>query len=421
MLSHVEILLTILVLTGLFGSVSLQWFLNGMALTIPHVRQFFWHKALTVFAAGVLFLSVVVIAVSLVSAFILILIVVMSIALVDAVICFRRAEYRSLHGAVHGMLSQRLSLPLALRQYAAERRDGIGRRAAIVAERVESGEPPEMALQQLVSANDLETTLALRLVPETQDLAAPFEPRPESYLNFDRSAVEIQNLLLYLGFLAIASGYLIFHAGSVIRGLKDEALPDDYVTTFGWLPLESLAFLPAMMFGLALLIFVAWLLFVTGGFRGSFPLSSYWNRLLDRARVLETLALTIQRNCPMAETLNVLVNVYPRKEVGRRIRQVLVRMSQGEESWRVLREAGFVRKDEQRLLAASEKTGNLPWVLREVAYRNRRRHVQRMKRLVHALAVATLLTIGMATLIATVELFGMLAVFLHHGAIPDVA
>lgn len=427
-----EILLTMLVLTGLFGSLALQWLLNGMALTFPHVRQFFWHKALSVMAVGVLFLSGAAIAVSLVTVYVILLAVVGAMVVVDAVISFRRAEYRSLHNAVHGMLSQRLPLPLALRQFAAERRDGMGRRMAIAAERMEMGEPPEKALQVLVPGNDLETTLALRLVPETGDLVAPFEPRPESHRAFDRSTVELQNLLLYLLFLTLASASLVRAIFHFMRDFLGElgVEPLHFVSggvsieTLGsrlmWGPFGSDGVLPLMMILWALLILLVWLLHVTGGLGGALPLSHHWNRLLDRARVLETLAFAVQRNRPIAETLGFLANVYPQRGVCRQTRRMSERISQGEEDWQVLRQAGLVKRDEQRLLAASEKTGNLPWVLRDIAYRNRRRHVQRMKRFVHLLAFATLMIIGMATLIAVLQVFGLLTGLIYAEAPPHV-
>jgi type II secretory pathway component PulF len=330
MISPLEIAIALGIMTTLFSAIGLKWLLNGIALSIPQAFRTLWHQILTIISWLLLFAALVMIAYSLLGVPSLVMLMIMGIVFADAMGSYWRAEYKSLYATLYGILQRHIPLAAGLRQYAAERRDALGRRAAIVASRIEAGEPEYYALQLLVPRRDLDTILALRFVPETNNLASALQPRSAVRTELEQTLRSVRNLMLYVCLLVFSTGALLSFVAIRITPVMAVLLSTELGQNAQPSQLESflmdvipyLEHVPLLLLVLALCALAAWGLHVTTNIWRSVPLVNRWDQRLDRARILEMLAPAVERQRSLRGSLEKLGEIYPKGFIRRRLHKV---------------------------------------------------------------------------------------------------
>lgn len=107
-----------------------------------------------------------------------------------------------------------------------------------------------------------------------------------------------------------------------------------------------------------------------------------WFDLLFRGRstahVLRILAVATEQRQPLANTFVWLAHVYPSAPVRRRLVAASNAIVAGADWREAVAAARFVSGSELALMKAAERTGNLPWALRQMADRRERRAAYRL-------------------------------------------
>ena len=128
---------------------------------------------------------------------------------------------------------------------------------------------------------------------------------------------------------------------------------------------------------LATLLYLA--LVGLGLVRGAVPILDRVARRRHVGVILRSLAVVVEGGRPLAQGVAALAESYPRRWVRRRLIQVQIWLSEGADCWTALRGAGLLLPNEEAILAAAQRVGNLPWALREVAEAGERRLSDRLR------------------------------------------
>jgi type II secretory pathway component PulF len=420
-----EFVVPLIVLAAIFLAIGLRWLVGGLARVNPDASQARWYRRLS--TATWLLLMAVTGSVTFLILGIpsLPLLFVMSIIVIDSYTWYARAEYNAFFAMLQNLLGRQMPLATALRLYSAEGWTGLKKRAAWAAARIEAGESAEQALRRLVPARDVETTLALRLVPELTPLGAAIAPRSDVRDQLDHELNRYRNYVLYLGFLCYAAGTLLFFVSIKVRpvmiDLRDElsVRKESYVAE-AFAQGMDLDIVISLLFLTATLVAVFWLMLISVSAWSRLPLLDRCQRLLDRARVLEVLAVGVERQRPLGRLLEMLAEAYPKRHVCRKLTKTAETMNQGRTDWDAFRHAGLLGREECRLLESAERSGNLPWALRQVAQQNRRRHVRRLRQIVQFVTPLVLVILGLSVLAMFMDVIGTLVDLIHHLSLPTL-
>ncbi len=98
-------------------------------------------------------------------------------------------------------------------------------------------------------------------------------------------------------------------------------------------------------------------------------------RRFDSSEILRHLSYTIERQQPLTEGLLAIANNHHRPVIAENFAEIVSRVESGTRCWTLLRAWGFINKRDLAVLESAERSGNLPWALREVA-RSRERKLQ---------------------------------------------
>ncbi len=147
---------------------------------------------------------------------------------------------------------------------------------------------------------------------------------------------------------------------------------------------------------LLLVVFGATLLFqYILGTRWNLPLLNRLTRRLDTAAVLESLALSAERNVGFAVAIDTLARWYPSGWVRFRLREVFHDLRAGADWSHSLAQRGLIRPVELAVFQAAGRAGNVAWALREMAESSRRRFTYRMYLLVQTLFPLAVLVLAL--------------------------
>jgi type II secretory pathway component PulF len=152
----------------------------------------------------------------------------------------------------------------------------------------------------------------------------------------------------------------------------------------------SLPFLILIELGLALCILLRYM----GWSSWNLPLLDRIFRSVDRAIILRTLAVFVERQRTIVQGLQLLEKTYPKIWIQLRLALVLEALAQGRSWSESMRRYGLIRRNDAILFESAQRAGNLAWALREIADRDERRLGYRLQVFTTWLFPAILLTIG---------------------------
>lgn len=125
----------------------------------------------------------------------------------------------------------------------------------------------------------------------------------------------------------------------------------------------------------AVMFLAGWLAYVW--YRGwsdvDAPFAAWWQRRFDLPNVARDLATAVEGSLPLPDALDELADRHPHRHVRHRLGIVADDVRDGDEVWPTFRDNGFLSGAEVTLLESSERVGNLPWALRELADGRERR------------------------------------------------
>lgn len=110
--------------------------------------------------------------------------------------------------------------------------------------------------------------------------------------------------------------------------------------------------------------------------------------------ILRSLAIVVESGQPLMTALDALSRSYPDRSTRRRLGRFRVCVNHGGDWWACLWRQGLIRKTEAAVLHSAERTGNLPWALRELADSGQRRLVYRIQAWTQALLPVAVVSIG---------------------------
>ncbi|MGH7202421.1 MAG: type II secretion system F family protein [Planctomycetaceae bacterium] len=122
--------------------------------------------------------------------------------------------------------------------------------------------------------------------------------------------------------------------------------------------------------------------------------------------ILRILNVVIAAGRPLGGALLSLAHHHPDRAIRQRLQGVYIDLERGEDVWRSLVQAGFLRRNDAALLSSAERAGNLPWALMELAHETERRMSARVAVALELLR--PLLLAGFGVVVGTV----VVAVFL---------
>jgi len=128
-------------------------------------------------------------------------------------------------------------------------------------------------------------------------------------------------------------------------------------------------------------------------------------RRLDSAVILDALALATEQRKPLHSTVGVLANTYHKAGIRGRLHNVFLDMSEGVDWCDSLAKRGLLTRADKAVLQAAQGAGNLPWALREMADRCRRRLALQLQGWVHLAFPPTILLLGTIVAFVVVALF----------------
>jgi type II secretory pathway component PulF len=154
-------------------------------------------------------------------------------------------------------------------------------------------------------------------------------------------------------------------------------------------------FIFAFPLGILLLVVVVRLLLQYMGWASfRIPFLERFGFPLQRAVILQCLAIVTRHGKSLSEALCWLAEIYPQKYVRYRLQKTAAAVESGAAWHEAMHRYRLLKRTDAALLDAAARVGNLSWALRETADAALRRYYHRTQAIVQALALAILLVLG---------------------------
>jgi protein transport protein HofC len=339
-----------------------------------------------------------------------------SVPLVVTAVIFRhrRASEDMLLSALAVAAERQMPLAPAVDAFADEGGSMIRDRARRLAALLRSGATLPGALYQTPGLVSRQALAAIRVGHDSGALADALRDVVRSGQQQTPAWDQVTGRVLYLcGVLLFGFGVAVFMILRIAPELTkifvefDCELPPITKAVFGaseFLATTSIVWAVPMLLILLFACAIAAGVYVSGA-RWHAPLTGWLTRRLDRAAILEALALPAQRGLPLRPELELLSLWYPSRRVREQIAAVLRDLDVGGPWCESMVRHGLIGRAEHTVLQAAQRAGNLAWALREMAESNRRRFQYRMNAAIQVLFPLVVLSLGWLVLVHVVAYF----------------
>ena len=304
---------------------------------------------------------------------------------------FRANETRSLFSQLGICMEHGLPIITSTRAFASERTDEIGIRADRLAARLEQG----VSLVEALKDSRLPLTVESRLAANQAGGKLIMPKRMQgtindSYANIDETTWLLQRMVYLCAIPVVGIFIWSFIALNIMPTFRqifvdfDLELPtltlmvihmsDSLATTT--VGRVVLALLATLMLFFVMATFAAILYFI-GWLRWEPPLLRKFTAPYHGSIILRTLANSLETGKDVTSALSEIGAAYPTRYVKSRIAHAVNSMEQGREWIHSLRQQGLVSRSTAAVLDTANRTGNLPWAMREMAQGTHRRIVLR--------------------------------------------
>lgn len=114
----------------------------------------------------------------------------------------------------------------------------------------------------------------------------------------------------------------------------------------------------------------------------------------DAAPIMRHLARTIEKGQTLPDGLLAIANSYHRPTIADSVAQVYVETESGGDCWQTFLRKGFLSRRDLTLIEAAQRSGNLPWALREIADVKEKSYIFRVDTIVQIFRPVPILAIG---------------------------
>ena len=341
-------------------------------------------------------------------------------ALVVAAMAFHR--YR--RGQQYAMLSSltvavERGIPLIpiLEAFAIEGGGEMGRRARHAAGLIRSGWTLPDALEATPGLVPYESLSTIRVGHLSGNLAHALrsaletrEPNSETEGLWHQTTVKILYLLFLIMWLMGLGAYLSLRILPEFQKILEDFGMDmppatqalvnfsEVFAQFLYLPAGGLFLLANLFFWFTILRYI-------GVIRWDPPGVDWLLRRLDAAAILDSLALTVERDRSLKATVASLALSYPKAFIRSRLRKVIIDLFNGVNWCDSLLRRGLIGKPDAAVLNSAQRVGNLPWALREMADSNRRRMTYRLQSVLQVLYPMVIAGFGIVVMLVVIAYF----------------
>lgn len=304
------------------------------------------------------------------------------------------------------------SIPLssAIEAFANEESALSGDEARALGRLLNSGTPLPEALTFLDIVVPREAVVPVYVGHESGALAAGLRQATAPAGPLQSVWDQMAGKVAYLCFaVLLAMGVVTFMAIKVAPAFQkifadfDAELPTISAQTITML--GALAWPVAILCLLSLWLFFYAILRYLGAISWDLPPLGHFTRRLHTARILDALALAVERSQPLNKALATVARCYPRWAIRWRLQGVVVDVTCGVDWVQSLRDRGLISAADLAVLHAAQRVGNLAWALREIADGHRRRLAYRWQTRLQILFPAAIVCFGLLVLLFWVSYF----------------
>ena len=241
---------------------------------------------------------------------------------------------------------------------------------------LKAGRPLDLALDRVPGLLPHWVVASIRIGDETGTLSEVLNECATAELSWMKNRFRtgsIGSLLIYLacypwvilGPVTFIMYYIVPKFRVIFEGFGTDlpGVTEDFISIYDEGLTLILLMAPLSLIGVIVLLrfdHAGWRNVRTGLFQRFYP-------RYDVAPIMRHLARTIEKGKTLPDGLLAIANLYHRPTVAESVAQVYVETESGGDCWKSLLKRGFLSRRDLTLIEAAQRSGNLPWALREIA------------------------------------------------------
>lgn len=345
----------------------------------------------------------------------------------------RRGDRRQLLWAIGTAARGGLPLAPAIRALAEERGSMFHRRLQRLANALDQGIPLPQAVTATIGRTTADGDVELAVCHRFHALADILPDHQSDADATDVARLKVMESLLYFAalfclliqMLLFSSVYLLPQFQAMLREFGITRLPrplGSWIRFVQWLQDITPSWALGIVFGNLIILIVLFIVLIFLHHLHVMPrnvwLVSRLGQPLDRARILEALALIVQRGESLPEGLRFLADIYPKRLWRSRLQAAARAINAGQDWAEGLRAGKILSPGQLALARAGAGAGNLAWVFRELAGTLRRRYTFRLRLLIQTITPVVIVVFGLLFGCIALLVFVPLTELILQNAIP---
>ncbi len=344
------------------------------------------------------------------------------VAGVAPIVLGARKKARNLDGLIDVLaLASGNDMPLSpgLRAYSELVEGGFKSKVALLAERMDSGEPLPAALRSIKGVVRPADLLSIDFSWNDHKLSSALQKSAEKKKRLKKLVLGLGGRIGYFFcLLAAVEAFVIFEhmkvQASILKIITEMKTAPPAITA-SLVVAEKMVVESAFIFVLPVVQIALFYLFITklfGFWTWGFPLVDRLFLRADSFRILESIALATESGRTIPDALAKLSAVYPKKWVRKRLSAALELIRGGANWSSALASRFLISSNDKALLQASEEAGNLPWALHSLVEQGERRWRERLEIGSQLVSLLTLLVFGLIVFYLAVAYYAPLVVII---------